>query len=536
MIRKLRDVVLGRTETDAQAWFDFGHRTAAAATTDEQRYEARHALLQAVALAPENLQRAIDAGQLLVQVRCYPEAEALYRRVLEQVPDLAPLRAELARLLVTTDRPRDALEEAELALTTMPQEQSLLLLAADLNLRTGEITRAVEHLLGVLAEDVQHLDANAKLAPLLAKLGDRAQSIQCWRQVVAQKGLADLEAMTALAIALSEDGQHAEAVELLARIASHQPDLGSAQANLGMALLAAERTEEAIVAFARALALEPASAAAHNGLGLACQRQERWSEAIDAFRATCRLSPQDPTGPLNLGITLQMMGDFEGARAALKTAAELSPADQEIKQAIARLGNARSLPAPAKRDSSGAIDASIQGDLKSFELCEVLELLRMQNKSGSLVLSSRFGAGLVRMSKGTITSASAPGVPHLGQVLLANGLVAPAALEAVLARQRGQGQDSKHAGTETLGAMLLREGLLTEAALTQVVFAQVIAALAQMCDWSEGVFSFHRDQQGAPPPVSFSVPQVVLEVMRRKDEAAEGARGNGRKSGVGSNG
>ena len=93
------------------------------------------------------------------------------------------------------------------------------------------------------------------------------------------------------------------------------------------------------------------------------------------------------------------------------------------------------------------------GDIRTFALPEVLEFLRLQNKTGSLVVSSRRGAAIVRLVRGQVTSASAPGVSRLGETLVARGIITAQALELALARQRMDDGES----AEALGSMLLRE-------------------------------------------------------------------------------
>src|SRR5437660_483292 len=70
-----------------------------------------------------------------------------------------------------------------------------------------------------VVERVPDHPANRQLAALLAQIGDAAGAITCWRRVVTITGNQDLEAVTALGIALSTDGQHSEAVDLLSDVA-----------------------------------------------------------------------------------------------------------------------------------------------------------------------------------------------------------------------------------------------------------------------------------------------------------------------------
>jgi hypothetical protein len=158
------------------------------------------------------------------------------------------------------------------------------------------------------------------------------------------------------------------------------------------------------------------------------------------------------------------------------------------------------------------------GDLTSFALPEVLEFLRLQRKTGSLVISSRRGAAIVRLVNGQITSASAPGVKRLGEALVARGIITAAALDALLAQQRTDDGE----GAEALGSVLLRERPAHREALTRAVFQQVIDALGEVLAWTEGAFSFHPVHPGSDrglPAIAFDLQNVMLEIMRLADES-----------------
>ena len=107
------------------------------------------------------------------------------------------------------------------------------------------------------------------------------------------------------------------------------------------------------------------------------------------------LAPDQAVGPFNLGLALRALGEHEEARRALLRAAALAPDDGEIAEALASL-----LAQPAERAEAAAPFARFSGDLGSFGLPEVLEFMRVQQKTGALVISSRQGAGIVRLVQG----------------------------------------------------------------------------------------------------------------------------------------
>jgi Flp pilus assembly protein TadD len=506
-LNRLRDAVR-KTPEDPAAWYALGIAVLDAGKLEE----GRHALLQSTAVGAPNLERTLAVATRLAAAAFPADAERVARRALEVFPGRADVHAALARLLLGLGDARQAMEVIADALRSGLHSVDLHLSAAEADERMGRLREATHHLGAVLAMDADHMEANTRLATLLARLGDDAGAIRCWRRVVAYTRAEEPGPLTALGIALSRAGQHDEALQLLSGVASQRPDLGSVHGDLGMALLGAGRLDEAVTVLLRALELDPNSAQAYCGLGLAYQRLGRAGDAVEAFRMTEQLAPANGVGPFNLGLALDSLGDGEGARRALLRAAALEPDDQEIRRALQAL-----LVQPGTSDPASALEqfsASISGDLQSFKLLDVLEFLRLQHKTGSLVVSSRDGAGLVRLIRGAVTSASAPGVKRLGEALVERGLIAPSTLEAVLAKQRSADREN----AEALGQILLRDRLADRALLGKLVFHQVLQALEEMLAWTEGAFSFHPGEDKELPAIAFDLQRVMLELVRASDE------------------
>jgi Flp pilus assembly protein TadD len=428
------------------------------------------------------------------------------------------LHVERARLLIETDRYAEAFDEIRLAIRIRPHDVELRLVAADVCERLGALPEAADHLAVILAAEPEHLAANRRLAELLAELGDTPGTIRCLRRLVAATDEDDSDVLTLLAVALSKDGQPESAIELLVKLTHRHPSDGAAFANLGLAFLAAGREEEAQSALTQALALDPRSAQAHCGLGLAHHQRERWQEAAAAFRATERLAPDSAVGSFNLGLALERLGDREGARHALLRAASLEPHDEEIQNALEPLLVRASL-VPVGQSSRDA-GASIKGDLESFDLLNVLEFLRMQEKTGSLVVSAPAGVGMLRLEQGMLIGGSAPRLKRLGEVLVRRGLISADNLQFALSRQRNLYPGLLEGGDRdaiTLGTTLLNEGLLDEKQLTDVLFRMILHVVGQINQWREGAFAFHPCPDTGFP-IRINVQKVVLDLMRLEDE------------------
>jgi tetratricopeptide (TPR) repeat protein len=509
-----------RQPQDPEAWHAYG----LSAFERGDLEEGRQALLQSTQLGPPVLERLMTVAQRLGETGFYSDAAAVLRRAAENFSDRPEPKLGLAWLFLEAGDANQSARVAVQALRMHPRNPELHIAAAAAHERLGALAEATNHLAAVLAADADHLDANRRLAPLLQALGDEAGAERCLRRIVELTEGRDLEAVVSLGIGLSSAGRHQEAIALLSGVAERSPRSAAIRADLGMAFLAAGDLDAGVSAFTAALQLDPRSAQAYCGLGLAYRQLERYQEAAEAFRATEQLAPDQATASFNLGLVLAAMGDDEGARKALLRAAALAPDDVEIRGVLQSFlapgGGASGTEAPKPPVD---FNASITGDLRSFLLPDVLEFLRLQSKTGSLVVSSRNGAGIVRLVRGQVTSASAPGVKRLGEALVERGIISRHGLESALARQRGDERES----SEALGSVLFRDRP-TEARveITRVVFQQVLDALEQMLGWKEGAFSFHPEGEKEMPAIAFDVQNVMLELMRLADERNESGTSN----------
>ena len=500
----------GRVNADDRATA----RAQAVDALDRGELEAgRRALLQSLNYENDSCEIMIDVAAELAFAGFVADAEHVLRRTIDRFPRRVEATVELARLFLASGNDEKAMRLSTQALREHPRNGDLHALAACANEQLGLFDDAASHWAAILAADPNNTYANKRLAALLERNGDVAGAIDCLRRVVDVTSGQDLDAVTSLGIALSADGQHTEALGLLARVAKGQPEDGAAQADFANALLAADRIEDAITGFSEALRLNPSSAQAYCGLGLAYQRIQRWHEAAEAFRTTEQLAPDQAVGPYNLGLALAALGERDEARSALLRAAALEPDDAGIREAL------QGLLVPPAPEPSAAPEPAVPaprfgGDIKTFALPEVLEFLRLQKKTGSLVISSRRGAAIVRLVRGQVTSASAPGISRLGERLVARGIISADALERALEQQRSDDGES----AEALGTLLMRERPATREALTKAVFRQVIDALGEMLTWNEGAFSFHPGSDRGRPAIAFDLQNVVLEVLRIADE------------------
>ncbi|WP_168794906.1 tetratricopeptide repeat protein [Paraburkholderia aromaticivorans] len=136
---------------------------------------------------------------------------------------------------------------------------------------------------------------------------------------------AHVDALHLLGVLRHQQGQHAEAAELVRRAVNLRPEDAALQLNLGNALKALGQIDNAIEQFRNALTLAPSFPMAHYNLGNAYAAAGRHEDAADAFEKSLRLQPDDASSHNNLGNALHALGRHTEAIAAFRRTLELRP-------------------------------------------------------------------------------------------------------------------------------------------------------------------------------------------------------------------
>ena len=107
------------------------------------------------------------------------------------------------------------------------------------------------------------------------------------------------------------------------------PDDACALFNLGMALGDGDHSGEALELLQRIVTLEPDYPGGWVALGVAQARSGQWDGAIHSFREAVTRDPQDAFARKNLGAALSQTGQLAEARDHLKAAVVLLPSDAQ---------------------------------------------------------------------------------------------------------------------------------------------------------------------------------------------------------------
>ena len=133
------------------------------------------------------------------------------------------------------------------------------------------------------------------------------------------------DALHLLGVVLSQTSRTEEAILLIRRAISVNPDFAAFHANLGNALRAVGRLEEAVVSYRRALHLQPDYAEAYSNLGITLRDHNKLDEAVACCRTALQLDPDFSLAHNNLGVVLRDQGKLTDAVESFNRALQLQP-------------------------------------------------------------------------------------------------------------------------------------------------------------------------------------------------------------------
>ncbi len=172
------------------------------------------------------------------------------------------------------------------------------------------------------------------LAFALHERGELAQAEQIYRRILDVQP-ANADVLHRLGVLILQSGRADEAVTLLERAVALDPRDGGMAANLGAAYTVASRHEDARRTLQAAVERDPSNAGAFMNLGNTLYLLGRLDEAAAALQSCLQRAPEHGAAHGNLGVVLQDLGRLEEAQACYERAVELNP---ESAMAHANLG------------------------------------------------------------------------------------------------------------------------------------------------------------------------------------------------------
>src|SRR5512139_3543700 len=122
---------------------------------------------------------------------------------------------------------------------------------------------------------------------------------------------------------------------------------------------------------------------------------------------------------------------------------------------------------------------SLVGRLEDLALPDIFQIISLSKKTGTLVVRSRKGTGMVAFKNGQVVQAGSDVIgDSLGNILVSQGLIDAADLSAALAVQRTSSD-------KPLGMILVESGVITPKIIEDVVRQQIEEIISDLLGWEE---------------------------------------------------
>ncbi len=148
---------------------------------------------------------------------------------------------------------------------------------------------------------------------------------------------------------------------------------------------------------------------------------------------------------------------------------------------------------------------SLVGRLEDLALPDIFQIISLSKKTGTLVVRSRKGMGMVVFKNGQVIQAANDGIrDSLGNILVSQGMLTEPGLAKALARQKKE--------TETpLGMILVEMGLVPPETLQTVVRKQIEEIVYDLLALEEGFFNFELGEIAPKDKIEIDTQEFLLK-------------------------
>lgn len=172
---------------------------------------------------------------------------------------------------------------------------------------------------------------------------------------------------------------------------------------------------------------------------------------------------------------------------------------------------------------------SFRGELREFELPDILQLIASQKKAGWLKVISRGKCHFVFFRDGKITSTKNPSEENdpFEDFIIRRGVLTDEQADRVAAIRRKTGMD--------VPDILKKEGLLAPEEIQEFFEAMVEQDIFELMSIRTGTYEFETEERPAPLPegaLSAEIGPILMEGARKADEVTEMRKALGPEDGV----
>ena len=334
---------------------------ATSTTTPAHSRRARWAALAAVGLAGvlavgllvardrRRVESLAETARQAVLVRDWKAAEERIDAWIAARPQSGEAHFLLGRVLLATDRPREALVALERSLERGYPRRGPVSLRAAMQAHAGEVAEAEPVLVQSLAESDE---PQPEVAEALAKVYLGTFRLREARAVI-DRWMRDDPTSAKPYVARNEVDQRSDApAATLVRndreALRRDPGLDKSRLTLAEHLRAAHRADEAAEAFDAYIARKPEDPAGLVGAGQNAMERGRLAEAVKYFDAALAVDPRDPPALKERANIDFRAGRFEQARDRFAAVVALDPYDPDVRYSFGQTLKALKLPELAK--------------------------------------------------------------------------------------------------------------------------------------------------------------------------------------------
>jgi predicted O-linked N-acetylglucosamine transferase (SPINDLY family) len=251
----------------------------------------------------------------------FAQAEAAYRKVLEQQPAQAETLHLLGLLYLENGRPDTAAEFIARAVKRKPRVPDYRHHLGLAWAGQGRLADAEGQFRQAIELRPEFVGAHNDLGNVLKQQDKTAEAELHYRRTL-ELNPSHAAAHNNLGVILAAGGNLDEAIVYYKRALELDPRDADTHLNLGNALRTLRRPDEAIAAYRNAIASRPDLAEAHLGLGASLQECAQLDDAIASYTDVLAIDPRSVDGHNKLGTALREAGQPEAAiphfRAALE--------------------------------------------------------------------------------------------------------------------------------------------------------------------------------------------------------------------------
>ena len=267
-----------------------------------------------------------------------PEAEQLYRAILQVQPSHVDANYNLGMLAVQVGQAKAGLPHLKLALEAVPQQERFWLDYIDALIRSDDpaLARRVwqqgrrNGKFGVawdVLDERLRQNANTPKRPGVLNAGQAVDTERPGATGTLPTSPAHNASQCdeAALVGLFTAGRYSEAATMAATAVLQRPQWGAGWNVLGAALLQLGQVQQALKPLQQAAALLPRQADTHSNLGNVLRMLGQSEAAAASCRLAIELRPGFVEAHINLGNALHDLGNHEAALASYKQALEINP-------------------------------------------------------------------------------------------------------------------------------------------------------------------------------------------------------------------